>query len=505
MKIKKITVSGLFNKYNHFINLNEDEPITIIISPNGYGKTTILRLLNDFFEGNYFGFSFPPFHIFELIFDDDTSIRIYNNFYILASQCLLDEKYDVLLKRETPLYENKKIFFEYNDLKNPKDWEVYSFDENGFARLNLKIGKRDTAAVKKIKEEIKENVRKLNFFRENISTEKNEFGYPNFRPSDGMEGEKFLDVVKNMIDLQYMTYKHPREKIEGDLKQIQNEPPKLKEIRNKIALYFIESQRIVNIKKPEESNSFSKFSICDCSSDIIQRHRDIDDNYIKISKELDRTLPKRIIETLMEPEKLSKSDLLKTREFILKELKKIEYIKEKAEEWGLFNKDTFFDIDRVCEGMELDEKSLKAILLFLIDYNKKLSVYSDFSGKFLTFNMILNRLKFNLGFAFDEKKGLILYDMEYPSEIAPHELSSGEQEMILIYYYLLFQSTPNSYILIDEPEISWHISWQRAFIPNLLEILKIVPLNFIIATHSPSIIHDRWDLTVELQGEPSWP
>jgi predicted ATP-binding protein involved in virulence len=34
----------------------------------------------------------------------------------------------------------------------------------------------------------------------------------------------------------------------------------------------------------------------------------------------------------------------------------------------------------------------------------------------------------------------------------------------------------------------------------LADITKLTEIDVLIATHSPQIIHDRWDLTVELKG-----
>jgi predicted ATP-binding protein involved in virulence len=65
---------------------------------------------------------------------------------------------------------------------------------------------------------------------------------------------------------------------------------------------------------------------------------------------------------------------------------------------------------------------------------------------------------------------------------------------------LLFKVEPDSLILIDEPELSLHIAWQERFLKGLQEIIKLTPKDFLIATHSPDIISDRWDLTVELKG-----
>ena len=42
--------------------------------------------------------------------------------------------------------------------------------------------------------------------------------------------------------------------------------------------------------------------------------------------------------------------------------------------------------------------------------------------------------------------------------------------------------------------------WQQLFLNDLEEITKLVGFDVLIATHSPQIINDRWDLTVELKG-----
>lgn len=65
---------------------------------------------------------------------------------------------------------------------------------------------------------------------------------------------------------------------------------------------------------------------------------------------------------------------------------------------------------------------------------------------------------------------------------------------------MLFNVSSNSLILIDEPELSLHVEWQEKFLNDLLEITKINGFDTLIATHSPEIINDRWNLTVELEG-----
>ncbi len=85
--------------------------------------------------------------------------------------------------------------------------------------------------------------------------------------------------------------------------------------------------------------------------------------------------------------------------------------------------------------------------------------------------------------------------------LEPDKLASGEQHELVLHYKLLFKTMPGSLILIDEPEISLHIIWQEELLGDLEEIAKLTGVRILMATHSPQIISDRWDLTVELAGE----
>lgn len=69
-----------------------------------------------------------------------------------------------------------------------------------------------------------------------------------------------------------------------------------------------------------------------------------------------------------------------------------------------------------------------------------------------------------------------------------NELSSGEQQMLSLVIKILALAELHSIFLIDEPEISLHVSWQRA-IPFILHKLSTdFGCHFIVATHSPILI-----------------
>jgi predicted ATP-binding protein involved in virulence len=89
---------------------------------------------------------------------------------------------------------------------------------------------------------------------------------------------------------------------------------------------------------------------------------------------------------------------------------------------------------------------------------------------------------------------VIFKDRKIPIE----RLSSGEQHQLVLFFELLFEIKQNALILIDEPELSLHVAWQKKFISDLMKIIELNRFDVILATHSPQLI-GRWvDLVVEL-------
>lgn len=67
-------------------------------------------------------------------------------------------------------------------------------------------------------------------------------------------------------------------------------------------------------------------------------------------------------------------------------------------------------------------------------------------------------------------------------------LSSGERQLIVMFSHLIFknESNPSGVFIIDEPELSLHIDWQKDFIKYAIEANPNTQL--ILATHSPDIL-----------------
>ena len=76
MRIVKISVTKLFGTFDHVIPLNLDERITIIHGKNGVGKTSLLKLINGFFNLKYSEIRAIPFEEFRIDFDDHSFVII---------------------------------------------------------------------------------------------------------------------------------------------------------------------------------------------------------------------------------------------------------------------------------------------------------------------------------------------------------------------------------------------------------------------------------------------
>ncbi len=93
------------------------------------------------------------------------------------------------------------------------------------------------------------------------------------------------------------------------------------------------------------------------------------------------------------------------------------------------------------------------------------------------------------GFMFKSDKGDIL---------KTHQLSSGEQNEIVMLYRLVYEVPDQSLLLIDEPENSLHVAWQKTIVDDMKEIASVKRLQIIIATHSPSIVSKGFSMTKDL-------
>jgi predicted ATPase len=94
-------------------------------------------------------------------------------------------------------------------------------------------------------------------------------------------------------------------------------------------------------------------------------------------------------------------------------------------------------------------------------------------------------------------KRMIYYDIAFTITILDERdklidlsmLSSGEKQISSIFSHLYLDDTKNQFVIIDEPELSLSVPWQKRFLTDILDIGKC---SFILSvTHSPFIYQKR--------------
>ncbi|MBA3923788.1 MAG: AAA family ATPase, partial [Nostocaceae cyanobacterium] len=193
-----------------------------------------------------------------------------------------------------------------------------------------------------------------------------------------------------------------------------------------------------------------------------------------------------------------------TDEKLRTQLNELETTRSRLIEVGLLDRDENSDFQ--IQPQFIDESTKNILSVYVEDVEKKLNIFNEIASKIELLRKIVNN-KFSYSYKemnFSKEKGFIfkiLYNSSASNieTLSPTDLSSGEQHELVLLYELLFKVQPNSLVLIDEPELSLHVGWQTQFLKDLQDITKLADLDILMATHSPDIIQDRWDLTVELK------
>jgi len=90
MKIRSLSISGLFGEYDYSLLLNEG--LTFIHSPNGYGKSTIMHLIYSLFDGEARYVRETPFDILQFELSDGSTILVDNTCTSLDTKIIRDGK-----------------------------------------------------------------------------------------------------------------------------------------------------------------------------------------------------------------------------------------------------------------------------------------------------------------------------------------------------------------------------------------------------------------------------
>lgn len=245
-------------------------------------------------------------------------------------------------------------------------------------------------------------------------------------------------------------------------------------------VYIIKEQRLIRQKKERDYKTAINV-IEEIPSKIVEKINSASSNYSSVASKLDASYPNRLFDNKEEITKEEFNEKFKLMN--LKSSKLSKYDLSAAEQ---------------LKNAQFKPEHAKALKIYFDDFDKKFSQYEAIINEFELFTEIVNKRLTHKEIKIEKNKGIIVVDAEN-KELKLSDLSSGEKQIIVLFYELLFETENNTLLLIDEPEISLHIVWQKMFMDDLFRIIKNKNLNVVVATHSPQIINNYWDKQIDLE------
>jgi len=436
-EISEIRITNLFGVIPKHIIPMKEGGVTFIHGPNGCGKTTCLRLISAVFNWEISTFMEINFSTIEVEKSDGQVLKIVKS-----------------IRTKEKEKEKRKI---------PE--VTFSLDGNRPFTLSRD---RDMADQR-------------------MSLSDIEFVIPEVtRIGDRMWRDK---VQGNLMDVHEVFEKYSEIMPFGTSRK---RPDWLEKFTNSVNLHFIKTQRLLKVdlsstkRHRQEETSISEV-IQLYSNEIRESINKKLAEQAAMSQGHDRSFPQRLLSLDIDAT-VSEAEI---RKLYADTEQKI----QKLVDAGLIdNQDSIALPHKAFEDTER-----RVLSLYLMDVKKKLAVFDDLQRKIETFLDVINAKFKSKIFSVNRESGFSIYTSANKKEVlSPTQLSSGEQHQIVLFYELIFKSSENSFFLIDEPEISLHVDWQRMFLDDIHKIAQLGDRQFLIATHSPQIIGNYRRLAVAL-------
>lgn len=413
-------MNNLFGRFCYDITL-KDGGVTIITGPNGFGKSTILKVIDALSSMNFYFFYKIDFNNIKIEFDNGKVFNVVRNNNNSISYDGINLNYDELINEET-FYDDYRVFTRYIT-KQSKDY--YIDRRNG---------------TKIPKDELLDYI---------IANDENSFN---------LILDK-MNIYEKLID----SFK----KVKAWCGEVR----------------FISEQRLIKretIRRDEER-------VIDVISELPNQLKEeinlVYSEYSKVANTLDGSYPKRLF--------AAKEGISSETDF-----------KKKLDETNIkFNNLIKYGLVemRIIEQTSYNDKFSEALKIYFDDFSEKYAVFEGLIKKLDLFTQIINeRLTFK-EIQISRQNGFDVIDSDDKErKLKLSQLSSGEKQEIVLFYDLIFNTKSELLLMIDEPEISLHISWQKKFMDDLLKVAEDNNIQIVVATHSPQIINNHWDIQIDL-------
>ncbi|MBJ8433647.1 AAA family ATPase [Acinetobacter pittii] len=445
MKIKKLYIDGMFGDFTYNLNFEDiKDNVIILTAPNGYGKSTILKIIDDFFNMKFDDLFDESFNLFTIEFDDQIVTVVKEN-NLLVIYYGLGKVVEI---NKNIFRDNKKKF--NNILKNELSYMKK-------VKNNLWIDTRDDEVIN-----TREMLERYNYiFPEDIVHVKLDDDLLQLLERDVF----FVDADRlNNINV-------------SENNQEYSAINKLSKSIRQLMVDVKEKQYAISM---DQSSNFPEKVMSLLSEDI-----DIDvtktiNKIVKITR-FDREYNENEIfgNLNLNPNiigKLRNEQIYDNKAFLMVLSSYLDDIIQRI--------DTCAEL---AERINLFKESVNSLLQF-----KNIDIHPAF-GLIVEKKKDKDRVQDEKEIV-DKKKIKSFNNGDFSINL----LSSGEKHLIILLGDLIFNTKYGSVVLIDEPEISLHAAWQKKLLGLIEKISQINNFNVLIATHSFTLINGNWDNTIEL-------
>jgi ABC-type lipoprotein export system ATPase subunit len=297
------------------------------------------------------------------------------------------------------------------------------------------------------------------------------------------------DLALELLREQELLRRHVSERIEP--------PDWLNDVTTAFSVLYITDQRLVINEGPRRpdlpigTEQLTTRAAVDVAAESLARVMSQEiGRYAAESQRLDRDFPRRVVDAMTSDEEIPDQQLDALLREVALERERLQHVALLPEDAGSVP----------LGDLALQERGIKSVIWTVTeDTLRKLRVLEPLRVRLAMFLDFLNQHYRDKIVVMDQEAGFrLLVEASDQAELKPSQLSSGEQQILVLAHQVLFSAAPGTLILIDEPELSLHVLWQDSFVEDLTRMGKLRGLQFLLATHSPTLIGARADLTRSL-------
>lgn len=186
-------------------------------------------------------------------------------------------------------------------------------------------------------------------------------------------------------------------------------------------------------------------------------------------------------------------------------IKRLTHIETTTHELSKYELATPLSTSEFRKALNTRSQSKKILVANLLDpyvesLNSRLNAVEPIFKLINKFVVSINDLLTDKTMSFKVSQGFT-FKNRVNEPLDPSQLSSGEQQLLLLFCYVLVARDTPSVFMIDEPEISLNIKWQRQLIQSLLDITSESNIQFMFASHSMELLAQHRNRVVKLEDK----